>query len=115
MSKPTVDRMLAGFKSFKAIYYDQRPERVEDLVGKRARIMWVSTFHSACVRILRKESHLLGYKSNFSIYDAQDQKRLMGLVIKDLELGAIKHEHQPGTTFRVFLDPAGHPFCLCSQ
>ncbi|MEV4172897.1 VOC family protein [Nonomuraea sp. NPDC049709] len=30
-----------------------------------------------------------------------------------LELGAVKHEHQPGTTFRVFLDPAGHPFCLC--
>jgi predicted enzyme related to lactoylglutathione lyase len=32
-----------------------------------------------------------------------------------LELGATKHEHQPGTTFRVFLDPAGHPFCLCSD
>jgi len=31
-----------------------------------------------------------------------------------LELGATKHEHQPGTTFRVFLDPAGHPFCLCA-
>ena len=30
-----------------------------------------------------------------------------------LELGAVKHEHQPGSTFRVFLDPAGHPFCLC--
>ena len=32
-----------------------------------------------------------------------------------LELGASKHQHQPGTTFRVFLDPAGHPFCLCSE
>jgi hypothetical protein len=32
-----------------------------------------------------------------------------------LELGATKHEHQPGTTFRVFLDPAGHPFCLCTS
>jgi predicted enzyme related to lactoylglutathione lyase len=32
-----------------------------------------------------------------------------------LELGATKHDHQPGTTFRVFLDPAGHPFCLCSE
>jgi predicted enzyme related to lactoylglutathione lyase len=32
-----------------------------------------------------------------------------------LQLGAIKHEHQPGTTFRVFLDPAGHPFCLCAD
>ncbi|MGZ6754091.1 MAG: DNA helicase PcrA [Nocardioides sp.] len=61
-------------------------ERVEDLVGKRARIMWVSTFHSACVRILRKEIDKLGFKSNFSIYDAADQKRLMALVAKDLDL-----------------------------
>ena len=52
-------------------------ERVEELVGKRARIMWVRTFHSACVRILRKEIDKLGFKSNFSIYDAADQKRLM--------------------------------------
>jgi DNA helicase-2/ATP-dependent DNA helicase PcrA len=60
--------------------------RVEDLVGGRARIMWVSTFHSACVRILRKEVERFGYKSGFSIYDAADQKRLMTLVCKDLEL-----------------------------
>ena len=63
-------------------------ERVEDLVGKRARIMWVSTFHSACVRILRKEVTRLGFKSSFSIYDAADQKRLMALVCKDLDLDA---------------------------
>jgi DNA helicase-2/ATP-dependent DNA helicase PcrA len=61
-------------------------ERVEELVGKRARIMWVSTFHSACVRILRKEIDKLGYKSSFTIYDAQDQKRLMTLVVADLDL-----------------------------
>ena len=61
-------------------------ERVEALVGKRARIMWVSTFHSACVRILRKEIDKVGLKSNFSIYDAQDQKRLMQLVLSDLDL-----------------------------
>ncbi len=60
--------------------------RVEDLVGGRARIMWVSTFHSACVRILRKEVERFGYRSGFSIYDAADQKRLMTLVCKDLEL-----------------------------
>src|SRR6478736_2694414 len=59
-------------------------ERVEALVGPRARLMWVSTFHSACVRILRKEITALdfggmSYKSNFSIYDAADQKRLMSL------------------------------------
>ena len=70
-------------------------ERVEELVGKRARIMWVSTFHSACVRILRKECDKLGYKSNFSIYDAADQKRLMTLVCNDLELDP--RRYQPGT------------------
>ncbi|WP_182524422.1 DNA helicase PcrA [Nocardioides dongkuii] len=69
-------------------------ERVEDLVGKRARIMWVSTFHSACVRILRKEIDRFGYKSSFSIYDAADQKRLMSLVIKDLDLDPKRF--QPG-------------------
>jgi DNA helicase-2/ATP-dependent DNA helicase PcrA len=61
-------------------------ERVEELVGRRARIMWVSTFHSACVRILRKEIERFGYKSGFSIYDAADQKRLMTLVCRDLEM-----------------------------
>jgi DNA helicase-2/ATP-dependent DNA helicase PcrA len=69
-------------------------ERVEALVGRRARIMWVSTFHSACVRILRKEIDKFGYKSNFSIYDAQDQKRLMTLVLKDLDLDP--RRFQPG-------------------
>ncbi|KAA1428019.1 DNA helicase PcrA [Nocardioides antri] len=72
-------------------------ERVTDLVGNRARIMWVSTFHSACVRILRKEAEHLGYarlKSNFSIYDAQDQKRLVTLVCNDLDLDP--RRYQPG-------------------
>jgi DNA helicase-2/ATP-dependent DNA helicase PcrA len=70
-------------------------ERVEDLVGRRARIMWVSTFHSACVRILRKEADKLGYKSSFSIYDAADQKRLMASVVKELDLDPKKF--QPGS------------------
>ncbi|NYI75374.1 DNA helicase PcrA [Nocardioides panzhihuensis] len=69
-------------------------ERVEALIGKRARIMWVSTFHSACVRILRKEIDKVGLKSNFSIYDAQDQKRLMQLVLSDLDLDP--RHYQPG-------------------
>ena len=69
-------------------------QRVEALVGKRARIMWVSTFHSACVRILRKEIDKVGLKSNFSIYDAQDQKRLMQLVLSDLDLDP--RHYQPG-------------------
>ncbi|MFE6749270.1 DNA helicase PcrA [Kitasatospora purpeofusca] len=61
-------------------------ERVEQLVGPRARAMWVSTFHSACVRILRRESKLLGFTSSFSIYDSADSQRLMALVCRDLDL-----------------------------
>ena len=61
-------------------------ERVEDLVGPRAKAMWVMTFHSACVRILRRESKVLGFTSSFSIYDAADSKRLMALVCRDLDL-----------------------------
>lgn len=61
-------------------------ERVEQLVGPRANAMWVSTFHSACVRILRRESKRLGFTSSFSIYDAADSKRLMALVCRDLDL-----------------------------
>ncbi|MER6994577.1 DNA helicase PcrA [Streptomyces sp. NPDC000410] len=61
-------------------------ERVEHLVGPRANAMWVSTFHSACVRILRRESKRLGFTSSFSIYDAADSKRLMALVCRDLDL-----------------------------
>ncbi len=61
-------------------------ERVAELVGGRAKIMWVSTFHSACVRILRKEIDKFGFKSSFTIYDAADSKRLMTLVCRDLDL-----------------------------
>lgn len=61
-------------------------ERVEELIGPRAQSMWVSTFHSACVRILRRESKKLGFTSSFSIYDAADSKRLMALVCRDLDL-----------------------------
>ncbi len=69
-------------------------ERVEALVGPRARLMWVSTFHSACVRILRKEIDKLGFRSSFTIYDAADSKRLMAMVIKDLDLDP--RRYQPG-------------------
>ena len=67
-------------------------ERVEELVGRRARIMWVSTFHSACVRILRKEIERFGFKSSFSIYDATDSKRLMTLVCRDLDLDVKRYQ-----------------------
>ena len=61
-------------------------DRVRAQVGPRADSMWVSTFHSACVRILRREAHRLGVASNFSIYDSADSQRLLGLTVKDLEL-----------------------------
>ncbi|MEP7332558.1 MAG: DNA helicase PcrA [Terracoccus sp.] len=61
-------------------------ERVANLVGPRARAMWVMTFHSACVRILRREAAKVGMKSTFSIYDAADSQRLMALVLRDLDL-----------------------------
>src|SRR5689334_7326766 len=61
-------------------------ERVAALVGPRAKAMWVSTFHSMCVRILRRDGKSLGLKSSFSIYDGDDSKRLMTLVGRELDL-----------------------------
>ncbi|MET0740590.1 MAG: UvrD-helicase domain-containing protein, partial [Candidatus Nanopelagicales bacterium] len=60
--------------------------RVAAHVGSRAKWMWVSTFHSACVRILRREAKRLGFTSSFSIYDAADSQRLMAQVTKELDL-----------------------------
>jgi len=61
-------------------------ERVARLVGGAINSMWVSTFHSACVRILRREAHRLGYRSSFSIYDESDSLRLVTQCVKDLDL-----------------------------
>jgi DNA helicase-2/ATP-dependent DNA helicase PcrA len=61
-------------------------ERVAELVGPKARAMWVSTFHSACVRILRAEGKLLGLTSSFTIYDQADSLRLMTLVLRELDV-----------------------------
>ncbi|UZX02009.1 DNA helicase PcrA [Arthrobacter sp. CDRTa11] len=61
-------------------------ERIEALVGGRAKIMWISTFHSSCVRILRQEAANVGLKSNFSIYDSADSLRLVTQVSKSLDL-----------------------------
>ncbi len=62
--------------------------RVGALVGPVAEKMWVSTFHSACVRILRRDGHRLGYPSSFTIYDQADAVRLTGYVIRDKGLDA---------------------------
>ena len=62
-------------------------ERVVRVVGNRARAMWVSTFHSTCVRILRNQASLInGLNSNFSIYDADDSRRLLQMIGRDMGL-----------------------------
>ncbi|KUI39326.1 DNA helicase PcrA [Mycobacterium sp. GA-2829] len=67
-------------------------ERVVGLVGPRARSMWVATFHSTCVRILRNQASLLpGLNSNFSIYDADDSRRLLLMIGKDMGLDTKKY------------------------
>ncbi|BDZ44961.1 ATP-dependent helicase [Naasia aerilata] len=60
-------------------------ERVRHLVGTAAEGMWISTFHSACVRILRREAEQFGYSRNFTIYDSGDSRALIKRIIKDLE------------------------------
>jgi DNA helicase-2/ATP-dependent DNA helicase PcrA len=65
--------------------------RAAALTGSRARAMWLLTFHSACVRILRREASRFGYPSSFSIYDQADSQRLMALVCRELDLDAKYH------------------------
>jgi superfamily I DNA/RNA helicase len=61
-------------------------ERVELLVGRATRAMWVMTFHSACARMLRADAHRLGYTRQFTIYDAADSRRLIKRVLDDLDI-----------------------------
>ncbi|HEX9529544.1 MAG TPA: DNA helicase PcrA [Acidimicrobiales bacterium] len=67
---------------------DEMKHRVAALVGPVAERMWVSTFHSACVRILRRDAGRLGYRSSFTIYDEADAVRLTGYVLRDLNIDA---------------------------
>ena len=68
---------------------DEMRARVADLVGPRAERMWVSTFHSACVRILRAHGDRLGYKGSFTIYDDADSRRLVEIIAREA-----RHRHQ---------------------
>ena len=61
-------------------------QRIEQLIGPIARTMWISTFHSMCARILRREAKRLGYKSTFSIYDEDDRRRLIKRCLEELDL-----------------------------
>ncbi len=63
-------------------------DRVQAVIGPVAQKMWVSTFHSACVRILRREAKALDYPSGFTIYDQADAQRLIGYVVRDLNIDA---------------------------
>jgi DNA helicase-2/ATP-dependent DNA helicase PcrA len=69
---------------------DEMKHRVAALVGPVAHKMWVSTFHSACVRILRRDAARLGFPSSFTIYDQADAVRLTGYVLRDLNVDAKK-------------------------
>jgi DNA helicase-2/ATP-dependent DNA helicase PcrA len=66
-------------------------ERVTELVGPIAKSMWVSTFHSACVRLLRQEIERLGYSTTFSIYDSADSQKLISRVMETLNLDAKRY------------------------
>jgi DNA helicase-2/ATP-dependent DNA helicase PcrA len=61
-------------------------ERVEDLVGRRSRAMWVTTFHSSCARMLRADAERLGYSKSFTIYDESDSLRMVKRVMEELEI-----------------------------
>ena len=61
-------------------------ERVDKIVGFGAESIWVSTFHSSCVRILRRHIEYLGYSTNFTIYDGDDQRTLMKQIFKRLDV-----------------------------
>ena len=63
-------------------------ERVEGLIGAAARGMWISTFHSACVRILRREAQQFGFTKNFTIYDSGDSRALLKRLVKEHEADA---------------------------
>lgn len=65
-------------------------ERLEVLIGSTSRDMWVSTFHSMCVRILRREAEMIGYSKQFTIIDTAEQKSLMKRILKDLNYSSDK-------------------------
>ena len=69
---------------------DEMRRRVVELVGRRGERMWVSTFHSACVRILRAHGDRLGYRGSFTIYDDADSRRLIELICRELDIDTKK-------------------------
>jgi DNA helicase-2/ATP-dependent DNA helicase PcrA len=80
---PTMRLMAITFTNKAA---NEMRSRVVELIGSEAERMWISTFHSACVRILRSEAEHVGYRSGFSIYDDADSRRLVSHVLDDLNI-----------------------------
>jgi len=100
---------------------DEMRSRIEALVGPKVRSMWVSTFHSACVRILRRDADRLGYRKSFTIYDDADSRHLMERVLNDLGfdtkritsrsvLGEIGRAKAELLDFESYKDQAQDPF-----
>jgi len=87
-------------------------QRVAALVGPVAEKMWVSTFHSACVRILRRDAAKLGYPSSFTIYDQADAVRLVGYVVRDLGLDQKKF---PPRSVHATISMAKNDFVMADQ
>src|SRR5207237_991207 len=85
---------------------DEMKSRVAALVGPVAQRMWVSTFHSACVRMLRRDAERLGYRSSFTIYDQADSVRLTGYVLRDLNVDPKKFP--PRTVHATISAPQTH-------
>ena len=77
-------------------------ERIDDIVGYGSESIWVSTFHSACVRILRRFINRIGYETNFTIYDSDDQKQLMKDMCKRLDINTKLYKE------RFFLNRISH-------
>ncbi|MGH9243193.1 MAG: DNA helicase PcrA [Acidimicrobiales bacterium] len=91
---------------------DEMKRRVAALVGRVAEKMWVSTFHSACVRILRRDAPKLGFPSSFTIYDESDATRLAGYVIRDLGLDPKKF---PPRKIHAMISAAKNDFVTAEQ
>ncbi len=65
---------------------EEMRRRLQDLVGGASRAMWISTFHAACARMLRRDAERLGYQKNFAVYDEEDQRRLVLRLMRDNEM-----------------------------
>ncbi|MDQ4131271.1 MAG: exodeoxyribonuclease V subunit gamma, partial [Actinomycetota bacterium] len=92
---------------------EEMRERVGALVGRRARAMWVMTFHSACARMLRAEAQRLGYTSGFSIYDEADSLRLVKRCLEELDVDTKRFpprgiRRQISDSKNALLDAAGY-------